>query len=77
MAAMVVRIDVEAIYREPVGEAAIARRMLGKAVVDLHNSASRFGRFSNKKIQPCAGLRMKNALLVERHRRPSREEDYP
>jgi hypothetical protein len=51
MAAMVVRIDVEAMSGEMIGEACVARGVLGKAVVDLHNSASRFGRLLDKKIQ--------------------------
>ena len=41
VAAMVVRVDVEAARRHDLGEAAVARGMLGQAMIDLDDAARR------------------------------------
>jgi len=75
MAAMIVRIDMEAMRGKTVREARVAPGVLGKAVVDLYDSARWFGSFPDKKIEPRAGRRSQNSSFVERHgRRPSRPQ---
>jgi hypothetical protein len=67
MTTMIVRVDVEAVLREVVGKTVIARSVFGKAMVDLHDSASRFGSLFRKKVQYRAGRRSKRASFLEWH----------
>src|SRR5690606_35919631 len=67
VAAMVVRIDMEAMCSEMVGKALVARGVLGKAMVDLHNSARWFGGLLHKNVQRRTGRRIQDAPVVESH----------
>ena len=57
VAAMVVRVGVEAALGQKIGEARIARRVLGKAVIDLHDGAGRAVRQPRVEVERRAGRR--------------------
>src|SRR5690606_29125932 len=70
VAAMIVRVDMKAVLAEETGEAAVALRVFGQAVVDLHHGAAATLCLLDVKIEKRPRRRCELDLAVEWHRIP-------